>query len=174
MFSLFPSNGMSSRAATNKTCRTIETSIARRLPRRARFSISESPSSRQAFRDTLRSPESRPGTITHLRRMPLRAVGVLRHQPPEIAFRRPAPLSQGCEVRASSEPFDTTPKDKFPRGGKPKRALYGRPRAFVASGGRPGGSFGGATRTAVTEILIGRRRIRGKWRQFAARQTSVC
>jgi len=38
----------------------------------------------------------------------------LRHRPPEVTFRRPAPLSQGCEVRASSTPFDTGRRHKFP------------------------------------------------------------
>jgi hypothetical protein len=44
----------------------------------------------------------------------LRAVGFLRRQPPEVAFRRPAPRSQGCEVLASSVMFDTGGRAKCP------------------------------------------------------------
>jgi hypothetical protein len=42
-----------------------------------------------------------------------------------VAYRRPTPLSQGYEVRASSEEFDTGGRDKFPKMGKNRQRWSG-------------------------------------------------
>jgi len=41
-------------------------------------------------------------------------VGFCGADPSEVAFGKPAPLSQGCEVRASSAPLDTRERKMFP------------------------------------------------------------
>src|SRR5258708_40201981 len=75
--------------------------------------------------------------MTHLRKIACEpCVGVLRRQPPKIAIRRPAPRSQGCEVRTPSVLFDTGERAKCPqskeseRGDLTQRTL--RMRAEVA------------------------------------------
>src|SRR5437899_191087 len=49
--------------------------------------------------------------------------GILRRQPPKVAIRRPAPRSQGCEVRASSVMFDTGERAKCPEKNRERRGL---------------------------------------------------
>ena len=51
----------------------------------------------------------RTGALDHYTppKIPLRGVGFGGADFSEVVFGKPAPLSQGCEVRASSAPFDT-------------------------------------------------------------------
>jgi hypothetical protein len=47
-------------------------------------------------------------------KIPLRGVGFGGADFSEVVFGKPAPLSQGCQVRASSAPFDTWRRKMFP------------------------------------------------------------
>src|SRR5271166_5510726 len=98
----------------------MEIATARRLMRRARVSDCGSPSTRQLLSEPKASSDTRDTrwasrVITHLRKSSCEPWEFLRRQPPEVAFRRRAPRSQGCEVRASSVLFDTEAGDKCPR-----------------------------------------------------------
>jgi len=55
----------------------------------------------------------------------LPGAGILQRRSPGVAFRKPAPSSQGVEVRASLERLDTGGRDKFPCGKSGKQKLQG-------------------------------------------------
>src|SRR3974390_43706 len=115
MLSPLLNRGTRTNAATIRTCSTMDATSARRLILRARLSNSESPSTKQPPRKFACSCGPGLWAITHLRKNGPARRGFGGADSPEVVFGEPAPLSQGCEVRASSAPFDTAERDKFPR-----------------------------------------------------------
>ena len=116
----FPNSGIKTMAVTIAHCVAIEIAKARRRMRRSRARCSALPSTKQPCREPKSCRGLGPGSIdiTHLHRKVLRertgivatpvSCGLLNYR------RRPAPRSQGCEVRASSVILDTGRVDKFP------------------------------------------------------------
>src|SRR5277367_2723709 len=93
---------------------------ALRRMRRSRARCSGVPSTKQPCREPNSFCGLGPGSIdiTHLHRKVLRVRTEIFATPASCGLlnyrRRPAPRSQGCEVRASSVIFDTVKRDKFP------------------------------------------------------------
>src|ERR1700738_498331 len=105
------------RLATKIVCRRMEIPSARRRILRARCCCVKSPSTRQLFREPNSDAQTPVGSryITHLQeKFPARCREFSRRQPPVVAYGRPAPRSQGCEVRASSVRLDTGEVSEFP------------------------------------------------------------
>jgi hypothetical protein len=111
MFSPLLKSGNNTSAMTKRICRTMETKRARRLLRRPRASCTESPSTRQIPRKLCSGLGET--AITHLLNFAASFEGFATPAS-RVAFRKLAPLSQGCEVRASSAAFDTVKRNRFP------------------------------------------------------------
>jgi hypothetical protein len=122
MRSGFPNRGTRTMAVRMAHCAAMEIISARRRMRRSHFCCPGLPSTKQPSRDanSFCGMEMGPGSldITHLHRKVLRGRTEIYATPAPCGLlndrRRPAPRSQGCEVRASSVKLDTGEFDKFP------------------------------------------------------------
>ena len=120
MRSGFPNSGTRMIAVRIAAWAATEMIRARRRMRRSRARCSGVPSTKQPCREPNSFCGLGPGSIdiTHLHRKVLRARTEISATPASCGLlkyrRRPAPRSQGCEVRASSLKLDTSPVDKFP------------------------------------------------------------
>src|SRR5580658_5311236 len=108
MRSGFPNRGTRMIAVTIAVCAATEIIKARRRMRRSRVRCSGLPSTKQPSKEAKSFSGREPGSvdITHLHRKVLRERTEIFATPASCGLlnyrRRPAPRSQGCEVRASS------------------------------------------------------------------------
>src|SRR5271170_1194472 len=153
MRSGFPNNGNRTMAVRIAVCAATDMIRARRRMRRSRARCSGLPSTKQPCKEPKSFCGLGPGSIdiTHLHRKVLRVRTEIFATPASCGLlnyrRKPAPRSQGCEVRASSRMLDTGEMDKFPRGA---RCQFLR---SIDAAGRTGGVNFGSTNTHALDGL---------------------